>query len=270
MIVRDWVEKAKTKIDGLDAELIAMRCFGYGDRSQLAAHGDDEIMEPTDKAADMMLEKRANGMPLAYILSEKEFYGRRFGVSREVLIPRPETESLVELVKGLDLPEKPSFLEIGTGSGCIAITLALEFPNATVTATDISREALYVARQNDGEYEAGVEFVEVDLLDDELMERSYDVLVANLPYVNPKWDWLDMKTLEFEPMRALFALTEDGLSVYHRLFSQLEEYREKNTIKYVVVEADPSQHEAMKKIAEEAGYLFEKAESFGLVFRNNR
>lgn len=218
MTISEWLAEARTRIDALDAELVAVRFFAPGDsalggagvdRSWLAAHGEDEISEDLAILANEVAARRASGEPLAYIFEFKEFYGRKFKVSPEVLIPRPETEGLIELVRGLDLSEKPKFLEIGTGGGCIAVTLAAEFPRAKVVATDVSEGALEMARENNATLGAGVEFYRGDLLED-LPDDSggFDVLVANLPYVDEEWEWLDKRTLDFEPKLALYA--EDG------------------------------------------------------------
>ncbi len=147
MKISEWLAEAWARIDVLDAELIAIKVFAPEgvDRSWLAAHDDEEVSERKLARAEEFLKRRAGGEPLAYIFGSTEFYGRGFKVSPEVLIPRPETEGLIELIKGLKLPRDARFLEIGTGSGCIAVTLVAEYPEARVVATDVSEEALAVA-----------------------------------------------------------------------------------------------------------------------------
>lgn len=160
MILQDWLEKAKLKIDALDAELIAVHCFAPmgRDRSWIIAHSEEEIKGDAISVAEDMLKKRQKGVPLAYVLEEKEFYGRKFWTRPGVLIPRPDTEALIELIKELQLPQRPRFLEIGTGTGCIAITLALEFPQSYVLATDVSETALDTAERNDITHEGELNF----------------------------------------------------------------------------------------------------------------
>lgn len=182
---------AREKIDALDAELIAVYNFAPDerDRSWLVAHAEDKVAREGWLRANEMLEQRLSGEPLAYVLGSREFYGREFMVNRQVLIPRPETEALIELIKDLKLPVRPRFLEVGTGSGCIAITLALEFPQSYVLATDVSSRALEMAERNDIIHEGRVEFLLSDLLEEvnlDFRDEQYDVVVANLPYVNPE------------------------------------------------------------------------------------
>ncbi len=275
MTISEWLAEARARVDALDAELIAVRVFAPGDsalggagvdRSWLAAHGEDELAEDLATLANEMVARRASGEPLAYIFGFKEFYGRKFKVSPEVLIPRPETEGLIELVRGLDLSEKPKFLEIGTGSGCIAVTLAAEFPRAKVVATDVSEGVLEMARENNAVLGTGVEFCRGDLLEDLPDDvGGFDVLVANLPYVDEDWEWLDKRTLDFEPGLALYA-EDGGLALYKKLILQMKA-RGKGFAKYMVFEADPCQHEALIQFAGEQGFSLVRVEGFGVVFR---
>lgn len=270
MTIKEWLEKAKLRIDALDAELIALKCVApLADRSWLVAHDDESV--GTAEPLEEMLERRLKGEPLAYIFGEKEFYGRKFWTQPGVLIPRPETEALIELIKELKLPQKARFLEIGTGSGCVAITLALEFPQSYVLATDISETALDTAERNDVMHEGRVELLMSDLLDEVNLEfegEQYDVVVANLPYVNPYWEWLDREGLKFEPREALFVKEKNGLMLYFRLFEQIFERMKDNLYwtRYVVVEADPCQQRELKKIARRFGFEHIKTLDYGMLF----
>lgn len=279
--IGEWIAGARRELDAIDAELIAVRAFGprrrSRDRAWLATHLDDEIDDTVRNYAEEMYQKRAAGMPLAYVFGEKEFYGRVFKVTDKTLVPRPETEELIDLIKSLNLSKFARFLEIGTGSGCIAITLALEYPQAYVVATDISMDALAVAVENDVVHEGRVEIVQSDLLadlplhdgydekgenyDPENDEWVFDVVVANLPYVDKNWGWLDKKALSFEPALALYA-RDKGLALYKRFFGELKRVE----TSYVVIEADPCQHEELVKIAKKRGYKLLKAQGFGMVF----
>lgn len=300
MKVKAWLERAKERIPAVDAELMVLMAFRedwpYGvDRSYLVLHDEAEITPGRLQYLTEMLVRRIKKEPLAYILGEKEFYGRMFWVTPEVLIPRPETESMIDLVKELKLPKQVRFFEVGTGSGCVAITLALEFPQAKVLATDISTQALDIAEQNDVIHEGRVEFIQADLIKDladqiqneplplselpgeaELLERDgraermrawfenlkFDVVVANLPYVNPAWTWLDAEALDYEPKTALFVRSENGLGLYRRFFDELELVE----TKYVVVEADPCQHDELVRLAEARGWGCQKIAGFALLF----
>lgn len=226
--------------------------------------------------------------PKAYIDGHIDFYGREFLVSPSVLIPRPETEAAVDMVLGLYgrmylpgvkvpervLPLNPRVLDVGTGSGCIAVTLKLEIPEAEVFASDISSKALEAAQKNARKMGAEVLFFESDLLefnrgggDDWSAERisaklrpKFDVIVANLPYVSRDWEWLDKEALSYEPDNALYA-DNDGLELIFRL---IEQSRERT--KYLILEADPCQHEKITLRAESQGYKLLKVSGFQLLF----
>ena len=204
-------------------------------------------------------------------LRQVNFYGREFRVNPDVLIPRPETEMVVDAVLNLvgksylpgvrpseaRLPRDLTILDVGTGSGCIAVTLKLELPEAHIVASDISEKALIVARQNAKRLEAEVEFVQADLLDD--VEITPDLVVANLPYVDESWDWIDKKALSKEPSLALYA-EDGGLAVIKRLIDQVAERR----IKHLILEADPSQHQRIIDYANKKGLTLGETRGFAL------
>ncbi len=233
--------------------------------------------------AEIAVNGRAKGVPLAYIFGRKEFYARDFLVTPAVLIPRVETESIINLVKQLKLPESPRLVEVGTGSGCVAITLKLEFPESEVIASDVSEPALEIAWQNSLYHHAEIEFYQSNLFRDfefnrvdcfaddkynlELDDRHFDVVVANLPYVNPDWEWLDKTTLSYEPKRALYSTTKNGLSFYERFFKEVS--RDINA-DYVIIEADPCQHQELIEMARGRGFIHLKTEGFCLLFENRQ
>lgn len=279
MDLQSWLKWAKTQIQPLDAELIAVRFFApkRADRSWLAAHSEMTVSKDHLGLANNCVQRRQSGVPLAYILGEKEFYGRMFYVKPGVLVPRPETETMIDVVKSLELPEKPRFLEIGTGSGCIAITLALEFPQSYVLATDVSMQALRIAERNDVHHEGRIELARSNLLRDLDFVRGvdgnaehFDVVAANLPYVNRDWEWLDNTALAFEPPMALYAKSNNGLSMYQRFFKELYYQRNLSNIwvDYVVVEADPCQHRALIKMAEKSGFVHLRTDGYIVLFED--
>ena len=155
--------------------------------------------------------------PIQYILGKADFYHRQFLVDRSVLIPRPETELLIRSV----LKEKviaPTILDIGTGSGCIAITLALEIQNSTVCAVDISESALVIAAQNAEHLRAKVNFSRADILGDCEFEQEFDVIVSNPPYIaEQEKKNMSANVLDFEPHLALFVTDEDPLIFYKKI-----------------------------------------------------
>jgi release factor glutamine methyltransferase len=171
-------------------------------RERLVAHPELAVGRADAEAFVDLARRRVAGEPLAYLLGEREFYGRTFTVSPDVLVPRPETELLVELALERMRPlDAPRVLDLGTGSGCIALTLALECPAARVTATDASPAALEVARGNAHRLGAAVALHLGDWYDAVPAGPGFDVIVANPPYVAPDDPHLD--ALRFEPLRAL-------------------------------------------------------------------
>lgn len=197
-----------------DAELLLLHIARLS-KADLLTHPNRELSESQMSAYRAAIVRRARNEPVQYITGTQEFYGRSFTVTPAVLIPRPETEHLVESALALD-PAPTRILDIGTGSGILAITLALELRNATVTATDISAEALAVARQNARSLRAEdrMRFVASDLFA-ALASDRFDCIVANPPYVATD-EVLEPQVRDYEPASALYA-GEDGLALYRRL-----------------------------------------------------
>ncbi len=205
-----------------------------------------------------------------------DFYGREFLITPEVLIPRPETEMLVDAMLNLagksylagvkpapaKIPKNCAILEVGTGSGCIAVSLALALPEAKIVASDISAKALKVASENAKRLGAKVKFLESDLMTN--IHDEFTVVAANLPYVDENWNWIDKKMLSLEPKIALYA-EDGGLALIKKLIDQVSAQK----IPYLVLEADPCQHERIIAYAGERGYSLLETRGFGLVFEFN-
>ncbi len=184
----------------------------------MLARGEQEVAGAERERFEGLLERRLSGEPVAYLLGEREFYGRPFAVDRRVLIPRPETEHLVEAALALDLGEAPWILDVGTGSGAIAVTLALELPGARVVAGDLSLGALRVLAANAVRHGVAdrVLAVRSDLVSAFRLGR-FDLVVSNPPYVDPAARLsLSPEVRDFEPSLALFA-PERGRFVVARL-----------------------------------------------------
>ena len=177
----------------------------------LVAHGEDPLGENAAARFAELVARRAAGEPIAYLTGTREFYGRAFAVGPEVLIPRPETELLVECGLALvaDL-ESPRILDLGSGSGCIAITLALELPRASVTAVELAAATLALAQRNAASHGAAVRFVRSDWFAS-LGEQRFHLIVSNPPYVAEGDRHLEQGDLRFEPRLAL-ASGADGLA----------------------------------------------------------
>jgi release factor glutamine methyltransferase len=202
-----------------DAELLLMRTLGK-DRAWLLTHPDAPIAPNQLAQYKTWINRRQKHEPIQYILGEQEFYGLVFQVTRDVLIPRPETEHLVEATLER-LPENTPLriADIGTGSGAIAIALAHKLPQAKITALDISKAALAVAKENAARHNVAerIDFRPSDLLEAAQGER-FDAIVSNPPYVATTEE-LEPQVRDYEPQTALYA-GETGLDIYRRLIPQ--------------------------------------------------
>lgn len=207
-------------------------------------------------------------------LKTKDFYGRDFYITKDVLIPRPETEQLIDMVLSFAgksylpgvkpseriLPQSPVILDVGTGSGCIAITLALELPEATVYASDISKKALKIAQKNAQNLGAPISFIISHLLEKVKSGTvpTPDLIIANLPYVDETWDWLDKKALSKEPSIALYA-KDHGLAL-------IKELLDTATSKFLILEADLCQHQEIINYAKTKKYSLLDTKGYILGF----
>jgi release factor glutamine methyltransferase len=199
-----------------DADVLLMHTLKKS-RAWLMAHGDELLSDELFLSYTELLERRRRGEPIQYITGETEFYGLPFRVMPEVLIPRPETEHLVEKVIELAARfEQPRIVDVGTGSGAIAVALAHEWLSAVITAIDLSSSALAIARENAKRNEVDLRFLDGDLLAP-VAGECFEIVVSNPPYV-PSGDraTLSVEVREYEPALALFA-GDDGLDVYCRL-----------------------------------------------------
>ena len=226
MRLREWLDKGEAELSASphperarrDAELLLLHLIGKT-KAWLLAHLDDDFAGCTAIRYEGLLHRRFTGEPIQYITAETEFYGLPFRVTPDVLIPRPETEHLVE--KAIELAghfQHPRIVDIGTGSGAIAVALAHKLQDAQITAADISEAALSIARDNakrNGVADT-IRFLQGDLLAPVNDER-FDLVVSNPPYVPASdRDTLSVEVRDHEPALALFA-GNDGLDIYRRL-----------------------------------------------------
>ena len=266
-----------------DAELLLMHTLKRN-RAWLIAHDDELLADDLCLSYAELLERRRKGEPIQYIAGETEFYGLPFLVTPDVLIPRPETEHLVEKVLELaaqvqdagakahedcsavtarlkSCPDTKHYdsaairsihiVDLGTGSGAIAVALAHKLPHASVTATDISSRALAVARENAKRNGVAVRFLEGDLLAPVAGER-FEIIVSNPPYVAAAdRDSLDVEVREHEPALALFA-GDDGLDIYRRLIPAAFDALERGG--FVALEIGFGQSEAIADLLTSAGF----------------
>jgi release factor glutamine methyltransferase len=226
MILRAWLTWGEAELTAgphperarRDAESLLLHLIGRS-RAWLLAHVDDDFAGCTAIRYEALLQRRLAGEPIQYITGEAEFYGLPFRVTRNVLIPRPETEHLIEeTLKVAAKFRQPRIIDIGTGSGAIAITLADKLPDAQITTVDISPSALAIARENAkrNHVATNIRFLQGDLLAPVGTEQ-FDIVVSNPPYVPvTDLDSLAVEVRDHEPALALFA-GDDGLDIYRRI-----------------------------------------------------
>lgn len=221
----------------LDAEIILAHTL-HKSRTWLHAHNDDALTPRMIEIANARLDLRLDRTPIAYIIGHKEFYSRNFAVTPSVLIPRPESESIITLLKRHRSVAAQRLIDIGTGSGCLGITAKLELPELAVTLSDVSRHALTVAIRNATALNAEVVTARSNLLAH--VDGKYDIIIANLPYVDSSWE--RSPETDYEPQLALFA-DNSGLALIDQLIDELPATLNKPGL--VLLEADPVQHNAI-------------------------
>lgn len=267
MTIREWLRQASSEFAdamipsaGLDAEIILAHTLRKN-RTWLHAHVDDVIDPRFVDIANARAELRLERVPVAYIIGHKEFYGRRFHVTPDTLIPRPETEPLIDIVKDhvASHPQTRQLVDVGTGSGCIGITAKLECPNLHVTLTDTSKQALAIASKN-----ADMHNIEARLLESDLLAQyplKADIIVANLPYVDREWP--TPPELDQEPALALYA-DAHGLAMIQRLLDEAPRSMAPNAI--LILEADTRQSRSIIRYAQAHGYHHAETRGLAMVF----
>lgn len=233
----------------LESRVLAAAALGV-EPVWLITHDTDPLTREQLATLSAASSRRLAGEPVAYILGQREFYGWTFQVGPTTLIPRPETEHLVEaaLARGC---RRARVLDIGTGSGCIAITLNLERPDWRVTAVDISTEALAMARANGARLGCGVEWLASDLFE-ALAGRTWDLIVSNPPYIAEADPHLDQGDVRFEPRGAL-ASGVDGLDAIRAIVKQAPAHLAPGG--WLLLEHGYDQGEAVPALLAEAGFV---------------
>lgn len=270
--VKSWLQSASQKLKNaeiasadLDAELILARVLDT-ERTTLHAYPNRRLTRQQVFHANNWLNKRLNRVPLAYIFHEKEFFGRKFYINESVLVPRPETETLIEVTKELTQNDD-KILDIGTGSGIIPATLKLELPKTVeIFASDISLHALAVANLNIKRLTSKeLQLFESNLLDkipSEILSQI-TILTANLPYVDRNWvNFEAQNELHHEPQIALYA-EKNGLEW---IFSLLEQAQFLPNLRTIILEADPQQFEQIEQKAAQLGFQKIKSKDYIIAF----
>ncbi len=258
-IASTQLRQAEVPNDLLDAQLLLAEALQQ-DRTYLVINYNLAVPEEVLARFHALVKRRSAGEPLQYILGRQEFFGLEFEVNSAVLIPRPETELIVEEV--LRLAQKinePRIIDVGTGSGCIAVTLAREISEAKIIATDISPEALQVAARN-AEKQAvqdRLEFVHCDLLSGIAANAKVDFIVSNPPYIAPEeMPALQREVRDWEPHNALTDF-QDGLNFYRRLLIEAPGYLQSGG--YLIFEMGYQQAETIKALVDRTVWREPKA-----------
>ncbi len=243
--IRDLLTEARPRIPSLDAHVLLAEVLGV-ERSYLLAHPEAVVRPEQAERFRGWLERAAAGEPIAYILGRRAFYDRDFTVTPAVLIPRPETELLLEQALAWAKPRSSvRAVDVGTGSGALAVTFAALVPQADVYAVDVSAAALAIARQNAERHSARVTFMQGDLLTP-LLDRQFDLLMANLPYIAADEVPL-LAVSRYEPTLALDG-GGDGLDLVRRLIAQIPQVTQPGAL--ILLEIGAGQGAATLQIAQ--------------------
>ena len=275
MTINEWLTQSSKQLASanissaqLDAEIILTHSLKKP-RTYLHAHGNDELDLHVREIADARLDLRLDRVPIAYITGHKEFYGRLFTVTTQTLIPRPESEEIIEQLitqlgetRALEGLATTRLVDIGTGSGILGITAKLIYPELDVTLLDTSKAALLVAERNATRLKATVTTMQSDLLGN--YPFAPDITLANLPYVGE--DWERSPETNHEPPEALFA-SRGGLSLIDRCFEQLSHRARSGSI--AILEADPRQWDDILVVAKKAGYSCVTQGVFAATYRKD-
>lgn len=269
MTVVEWLRQAtgqlqisKVSTARLDA-LILLEDVLDVDRAWLIAEPGMEIVPEKLTRLKKLLKQRTMHVPLAYVRGKTEFYGREFVITPAVLEPRPESETMIDLLKDLlnsqslaSMKHKPLCVaDVGAGSGALGITTALEVPNCQVELLEIDKKAAEIAKVNVDKFTLQLPVLHSDLISGS--SQDYDILLCNLPYVPD--DYLINQAATHEPKRAIFG-GRDGLDLYRKLFKQITK-REKRPL-FLLLEAFPPQHTKLQSIAAESGYKLVTTDDF--------
>lgn len=232
---RHLLEKVGIKTSHLDSELVLAHIL-QKNRTYLHAHPEQKLTYIQLAKNWLFMKLRQKHFPIAYILKNKEFYGRSFFVNKDVLIPRPESEIIIECLKNAIKPHHKLLVDVGTGSGILGITAKLGYPQLYVTVLDISPKAIKIARKNAKSLNANIKSMTSDLLTS--YNHKTDIILANLPYVDQSWE-VSPET-SYEPKTALYA-KDGGTELIKKLVSQAPIRMNNNGL--LVLEADPVQHQ---------------------------
>jgi release factor glutamine methyltransferase len=269
MDVSSWLSTATKQLSDSDIATARLDCLVLledilnRDRSWLLANPTEKLTSRQVEVLKILLSRRIDHEPIAYLRGKTEFYGREFIVSHAVLEPRPESEAmvecLIELLKGASKQPIIRLGDIGAGSGALGITAALELPDLQVELIELDDKARKVAKMNVDLFTLNISVIKSDLL--EATSNDYDVLLCNLPYVPD--DFEVNRAASHEPPVAIFG-GPDGLDLYRKLFLQVN--KNKNKPLYILTESLPAQRVELSTLASKSGYDLKKTSDFIQVF----
>lgn len=228
-------------------------------------HKNDALEETQSNQLNDYIQQLLTGKPIQYIIQKAWFMGQPYLVNEHVLIPRPETEELVDwIISYAEIVNKPlQILDIGTGSGCIPIALKMAIPNATISSIDISNAAIEIAKQNAEKHKTDIVFIEQDILQTKQLKDKFDIIVSNPPYIpNREKASMQEQVIHFEPAMALFVSDHFPLQFYSKI-AQLGK-QALNTNGQLFFEIHYDQGQAILKLLDEMGYTAElKQDMYG-------
>ncbi len=275
MNILDNIKEAVSKLEKtssspqLDAEILMMHVLKTS-REHIIAYPEQTLSKNEQEAYSKLISERKKSIPIAYLTGTKNFFGEEFIVTKNVLIPRPETETIIEyalqkIYENHLAKKEITIADLGTGSGAIALTMGKILNNAYVLASDISEEALKVVRKN---LDAHPEIQNVNTLQSDLLtsyaKKPIDVIIANLPYLSEEVYKATSKEVHHEPKLALTA-DDEGMFFYKELFKQLNDHISKKLLLFL--EIDPHQYDSLRK---DILTLFPKAAIYPITSENKK
>lgn len=267
MLIHEFLKESTQDLNNVGIEtarldsLLLLEYATNTDRAKLLAEPDTKISSTDLSKLNNLLKQRIKHIPIAYLVQKNEFYGRDFIITPAVLVPRPESEAMIDELKFIAKSiTQPIIVDVGTGSGALGISAKLEVPSAKVTLLDIDTKALKVAQMNVDKFTLDIPIIKSDLL--KKLSIEPDVLLCNLPYVPD--DFKINIAATHEPRIAIYA-GKDGLDLYRKLFQQIDNLQIRPL--YLLTESLPTQHIELAALASQKHYDLVKTNDFIQVFK---
>lgn len=265
MVFSEWLRESTELLSKADVATARLDCLVIAehvlatDRARLLAEPQRVVTSAEQRELNALVERRKNHEPVAYIIGQTEFYGRTFALTPGVLEPRPESETMIQLLLEQDLPNNPLIADIGCGSGALGITAALELPGTTLIGTDTDQNCIALSKDNAKKLGVSATFYRGSLL--EPVDTTPDAILANMPYVPTTWNI--NRAAQHEPKHAIFG-GQDGMDLYRQLFAQITTLPDFSGP--VLTECLPPQQNLLRDIATEHGLTEIARDDFIQVF----